>query len=300
MAPDTERNHVSSYISNATCLLGEDQVASAQYLVDTVLDSDPVHLDALRLKASILTKLNKPELALDILVSVSRKRCAPEDLFAIANLHYQMGHDEEAIESYLKVVSTFPNDYERLFAVYKNLGNLFLRSGDLDTAEENYNRAFALDSSSVALLVNYGTLEIQRQQYSSAAERFRSALGREPKNDGAWVGLALCHYQMGDHHLAEANLACALDLNANNRVALRLALDWAAKHQNWSWVLEKIDIYLSRNGQDAEIMFAKAQIHFVMGQYVDALVAAKFILAVGGPQPTVQNFVEIVEREMEK
>ena len=68
-------------------------------------------------------------------------------------------------------------------------------------------------------MVNYGTLEIQRDNLEAAVERFRKAVQLNEANDRAWVGLALVHRHMGDLELSRANIERALDINPKNKTA---------------------------------------------------------------------------------
>ena len=70
-------------------------------------------------------------------------------------------------------------------------------------------------------MVNYGTLEIQRENLEKALTYFREAIQNNSENDKAWVGLALVHRHMGDFELSHANIERALDISASNRTANR-------------------------------------------------------------------------------
>ena len=147
--------------------------------------------------------------------------------FQQAEAHYLAGQDELAQDAYLKALALAREGDQFLFETYKNLGNIFVRAGDFDAAEENYNRAYTLNPRSDALIVNYGILEIQRDNMQLAIERFREAVCLNRFNDKAWVGLALVHRKLGDHELAWANLVHAIDLNGDNQTARHLADQWA-------------------------------------------------------------------------
>jgi tetratricopeptide (TPR) repeat protein len=95
------------------------------------------------------------------------------------------------------------------------------------------------------LSVNLGTLEIQRGETNLALERFRSALSVNPKNDKAWVGLALVHNMMGDFVLAQANLENAIDCNPRNQTAVHLLASWSVRDSKYDFGIEALENYLS-------------------------------------------------------
>jgi tetratricopeptide (TPR) repeat protein len=142
-------------------------------------------------------------------------------------------------------VLTIPNSTESealvKFEVYKNTGNLCVKSGEFDLAEDFYNKAFAIKPNSDDLMVNYGALAIQRGNKICALEKFRSALNINIKNDKAWIGLALIHNDLGDYELAWGNLKTALEINPKNKIAVELCCHWARRDEKHSLVLDCLD-----------------------------------------------------------
>ncbi|MEZ4872440.1 MAG: hypothetical protein R2827_09405 [Bdellovibrionales bacterium] len=141
-----------------------------------------------------------------------------------------------------------------------------VRSGDYCTARENYAKAYTIDPDSAILLVNMGTLEIQKNEWENALHFFRKAVNIDPFFDKSWMGLALVHREYGDHDLAWANIEKCLDQNPSNDTALRVALDWSFKDGRTSKIVNRLQDYLSKNGEDIEVSFLLAQIYFELGQ----------------------------------
>ena len=113
-----------------------------------------------------------------------------------------------------------------LFEVYKNMGNIYLKCGDIEAAEEKYNLANAINSSDENLIVNYGVLSIQKGDYESAKSRFAQVIAMNNASDLAWVGLALVHRAFADHDLARACLLRGLDENPYNKLAISNFYQW--------------------------------------------------------------------------
>lgn len=114
-----------------------------------------------------------------------------------------------------------------LFDVYKHMGNIYLKCGDIEAAEEKYNQAHSINCEDENLTVNYGVLAIQRGEYSAARDRFSQAIQKNTSNDLAWVGLALVHRAHADHDLAKACLLRALDENNYNKMAIVNLHQWS-------------------------------------------------------------------------
>ncbi len=113
-----------------------------------------------------------------------------------------------------------------LFEIYKNMGNIYLKCGDIEAAEEKYNLANAINSQDESLMVNYGVLCIQKGEYRAAKDRFASVVEQNKSSDLAWVGLGLVHRAHADHDLARACLQRALDENSQNKIAITHYYEW--------------------------------------------------------------------------
>ncbi len=131
-----------------------------------------------------------------------------------------------ALKIFHQMIDNLDEKDPKLFEVYKNMGNLYLKCGDIDAAEEKYNLANAINSLDENLIINYGVLAIQKGQYDEAKERFSSVLGINGSSDLAWVGIALVHRAHADHDLARACLLRGLDENPYNKMAISNYYQW--------------------------------------------------------------------------
>jgi Flp pilus assembly protein TadD len=120
------------------------------------------------------------------------------------------------------------------------------------------------------LQVNLGTLALQQQSQEQAVTRFRTALEINPRNDKAWVGLALVHNEMGDHVLSRANLENALDVNAKNRTAVHLAASWAIRDQDYQFAIESLENFVSTVDCDQEMSLLLIHLFCMRNQFVEA------------------------------
>lgn len=265
----------SEFQAAVQILIAHRETSAAESLIRDLLRADS-H-DALALKALAQSALARQNLALGraALVALCQVSEDPEALLDLAHCLYDEGHDEEALRQYFRVVRRLPENHDGLFSVFKNIGNIFVRSRDFDSAEENYNRAFRLNPNSSALLVNFGTLEVQRENWSLAQERFRDAISHDERNDKAWIGLAIVHRQFGDLDLSWAALKRTLDLNPSNETAIHLGLSWAQNEHHWRTLIPHLQEYLAAKGDDFVISLALAQIFYLTGQLLAAQLEAE-------------------------
>lgn len=279
-----DRELVESWVQHATTLFKHGEFRTAQTLLRHSLNQDPNHEAAIRLMAKCLEKSGQVEEAIKCRKALVRLYPSLGNKLELAHLLYSLEDDEQAFQLYQEVLTTEALPEEFAFEIYKNVGNIQVRRGDFDAAEDCYNRAFNADSKSDALFVNFGTLEINRDNLEAAGERFRSALDINEKNDRAWVGLALVHRSKGDFELSWANLERAIDLNPKNRTALRLIVEWGVRDGRVQTAAERLESYLALDGEDAEMAFSFAKCLTLLGRLSDALLECERVVALDPEQ----------------
>jgi tetratricopeptide (TPR) repeat protein len=176
------------------------------------------------------------------------------------------------------------------------MGNIFVRRGDLDSAEDSYNKAHRINPDSDVLYVNIGTLAIQRGGWDEALDKFRTALHLNSTNDKAWVGLALGHRMKGDFELAWGNVEAALEYNPLNEVALGLALEWSTYDGREFRVLELIRNFLIEGGWNERMSLAFAWLSFRRGERSQASLELERLLAVNPANVQALNLIEEMRR----
>ena len=218
--------------------------------------------------------------ALRILKSVVKIDSRFATVMALGLMEYKIGMEQEAFHHLQQALLIAPGETPELFEIFKTLGNVFVRRGDYDSAEDSYNKAYRISPESDVLLVNLGTLCIQRSHWDEALVRFRSALQINNCNDKAWVGLAIGHRMKGDFELAWGNLEAALEYNPLNEVALTLALDWGPGGGKGSRVHELLRSFLVEGGWNEKFSLAFACLSYRSGESDLAQLEIERLLAV--------------------
>ncbi|MGE3756807.1 MAG: tetratricopeptide repeat protein [Pseudobdellovibrionaceae bacterium] len=274
----TTAQEIPTLLANAALLIFHGEIRLAQDLIREALRFDSKHVEAIRMLGTIFVKENKWAQAKHCFEQIVQ--IEPDDR-ALANLAedcYQMGEDEKALNLYLDAMLAATYEKSSLFDIFKNIGNIHVRGGDFESAEEYYNKAFTLAPDSDVLLVNYGTLEIQKEELTRALHRFRQALDKNDKNDKAWVGLALVHHQHGDFDLSWANIEKALDANIENKTALQLMAQWSTQAGKSTSALAALDRYSEKAGFDFEISMIRASLLVIEQRWLEAQVECELML----------------------
>ncbi len=220
------------------------------------------------------------------------------DSFNQAQILYAKNEYIEALRFYFIALRKCEAQDARLFEVFKNIGNILVKHGDLDGAEENYNKAFAINSNSDVLMVNFGTLELQKQNLEPAKERFRKAVELNAQNPNAWTGLALVHREFGDHELAWANIESALDLNSTHEAAIEMAIAWGVKDSKFSQLIDRLECYLKINPSEA-MSLQLAKVLICSGRIERSVATLKEILQKNQNSTEAQNLARMLNQTNE-
>ena len=210
-----------------------------------------------------------------------------------AHVLLDQGLVAQSLQLHFRALNELTLSESERFLLYKDIGNICLRSQDIDGAEENYHRAFALCPDSDALLVNMGTLELQRECWEQAKARFRESLVKNRRNENAWLGLALVHRQFGDVELAWANLLESLDIQPQYITALQLLTDWAYRDGRLQSAIGALEQAGVTKSSDKRWQLVLAQMYFDLGNLEAAAAHVEDIL---NQSPLIEGGAELLSQ----
>jgi len=288
---------VMTLIQNSKVLIQHHEFSLATNLLRQAsnIQSHPIIFRELTLS---LIQLQKWTEANRVCMQWCRSELSFDSVYFRAQIEFQLGLDEKSLQSYFESLSIVDEERAELFEVFKNIGNLFVRKADFESAEEFYNKAYGLKSDSDILLVNYGILEMQRGELNKARDRFRSAVQLNDRNDKAWVGLSMVHFDFGDEELGTANLKKALDLNVQNRTAIQFALQKLSQRQHATYLSEILSQYLSEVDFDDEISCQLIQKFYEIGKIELAYLEAQRLILWNPERADYQKLFSHLEHQM--
>lgn len=269
---------IATLLTNAKLLMKHGEYALALNILRQASNRDSHNPMVLNLLGDCLEQRQKLDEAIIVRKAAINVDYGYETVFKLANLLYKRGEDAPALEKYYDALALVTEENESLFEIYKNMGNIFVRQGDFDAAEEKYSKAFTMNSRSDVLLVNFGTLEVQRGDYDKSLYCFRQAVEANVNNDRAWVGLAMVHNQFGDIDLAWANVENALDIKPDNRTAVHLIANWAVRDHQYGKGIEALENYLSQADQDEEMSLVLINLYCLQGNVPKAQMEVERVL----------------------
>jgi len=131
--------------------------------------------------------------------------------------YYHLGNYTDA----LKACATLENKDPDLRLIYLLRGNIALRNGNIDIAEEEYERALKADKGSEAdragALVGLGRIASLRKQSDQALDYYRQASAAAPQSNQAYLGQAFMLEQKGDYDDALKLIARAGEIVPDDR-----------------------------------------------------------------------------------
>lgn len=271
LPPIPEKGETHQYLMTNGLLLvdcGEWELARA--IFSDVLKEDEYHLDALRWVGWCFWQEGNLDSAQEYYEILTKRRQSEDDFFELGEIYYKKNEVKKAKEIWQKTMTICHSESPRLFSLFKSIGNACLLLGDLDSAEENYNKALSINPSSDGLLVNLGTLCMQQQKNKESMEFFKKALEVNSFNDGAWCGVAMVARMMKDLEWAWSTLLHTLDINPENQIALKVAIDWAIDDYNYGEVIDRVNYYLRTQSDDYELVYSLAGLYFKANRFSEA------------------------------
>lgn len=273
-----ESSRVGLLLLNADTLIKNNETHLGLALLRSASNIDSWNPEVLFRLGQSLEKTGSYEEALTAWKALVKVDNCFSTNFRLASCLYKLNRDEEALEKYYESLAILTEDCPDVFEAYKNMGNILVRRGDFEGAEELYNKAYAMNPKSDVLLVNLGTLEVQRHDYDKAVYCFRKAVELNCENDKAWVGLALVHNHYGDQELAWANIETAVEINSTNRTAVHVIGAWAMRDQKVATAIPVLETFLSQVDYDEDMSLALINLYCHQGQLDSAKIEVEKVL----------------------
>ncbi len=148
-------------------------------------------------------------------------------LYQQALKDYRSGRTMAALEAATQALKVDTKNWR----AHELLGLINERLGRTLTADEHFQKAFAIQPHDPSLLNNYGTLLCRRKNYSAAEENFRLAaeIEQNPHPEIALINAGLCANRATQREIAKQYFLQALEIAPDNIRALyqlaKLSLD---------------------------------------------------------------------------
>lgn len=256
---------VDRLLGLAETLVKHKEVAEAKILLRQALTVNSYDQRAVEALVNCLSQTDEAQVEkFHILDALCRARPSFSSHLRLAQASYDRCQFDYARQN-LEQAFFYPTEEQGLlFDAHKLTGNIALQRGDYESAEEAYNKAFSINSHSATLLVNFGTLEVQRLDWNAALQRFQDAVREAQAKEAevkakALVGLYLVSRDGGVIPEDVNYLREALRLNPSLRTGVHLLCLWAHQNNESKEALAALERYMAIHPFDEEMGLIFAQ-----------------------------------------
>ncbi|CAM6002529.1 unnamed protein product [Sphagnum balticum] len=266
-SPKEEEHHL---LQNALLLIDSGEYSLARKILGQILRRNNHAPDAIRWMGWCFKQEGDLENARTCYEQLTKLRVTEDDLFELGEIQFELKLDDEALISWTDALGQCTEESSHLFDLHKNIGNVFLRRGDIESAEENYNKALTLRPQSDILQVNLGSLYFQKKEFIKALQHYKNSVELNPYNDRAWCGVALVARELKDSEWAKATLFKALDMNPYNITSLQVLVSWAQADRDWASAIDRVQKFTFEHQDNGNMIYTLAGLFYQQGDFYAA------------------------------
>ncbi|WP_457570948.1 tetratricopeptide repeat protein [Desulfovulcanus sp.] len=164
-------------------------------------------------------------------------------------------------------------DYE----INKELGECYLFMGELDKAEDYYQKAASSNGIHADPYLGLATIAVQKGDLEKAMSLYKKAADVEP-NDKSFAGMALIEMETGNTKEAFTLFVKALEINPENMVALYGLVQAGHTLNRLEEVIVHLQNYLQLNPNKIEVRYSLAGCLMGLGKNEEAKKQIQIIL----------------------
>jgi tetratricopeptide (TPR) repeat protein len=215
-----DNDELSSVLNKAELLLKNEDYLLARNLFSFILKKELKNATALRGLGQCLLNLGDTSAAkkcFNALIEIHKS----QDGYVLLGISLiKENNDTAAHDSFTKITEAAALPADLRFQFHKEFGNCLTRLEKFNEASEAYHHALSLNPRSHIILINLGTLEIQRKRFEKATRYFQQAIDFCPTAAKAFCGIGIVAQMSGENDIAEMYFQKTLEVDCLNSVAL--------------------------------------------------------------------------------
>ena len=228
-----DNEELNSVLNKAELLLKNEDYLLARNLFSFILKKELKNATALRGLGQCLLNLGDTSAAKKCFNALIEIHKSQEGYVLLGISLIKENNDTAAHESFTKITeaAALPSDLK--FQFHKEFGNCLTRLEKFNEASEAYHHALSLNPRSHIILINLGTLEIQRKRFETATRYFQQAIDFCPTAAKAYCGIGIVAQMSGENDIAEMYFQKTLEVDCLNSVALHQLYALADSESDW-------------------------------------------------------------------
>ena len=233
------QNSIHQNLANASHYMEANEIDSALYFINAVLEKKVNHEEALFIRARIYNNRQDFEKALvDYNAIIAISEANKEAHYARALVLYQLQKYDLAIEDFKQTLHLPNNPTETAF--FK-----------MD-ANQGASGIMTMATLEAEIYNNLGMCYIETKNYNSAIEAFNQGLDSDQKNLDILVNRARSYEKLGNIELATIDLEQVIRENPNHSIATINLIRIKKQLENGSVYLDNLNRFVSENPENAE------------------------------------------------
>jgi tetratricopeptide (TPR) repeat protein len=228
-----DNDEITTVLIKAELLLKNEDYLLARNLFSFVLKRELKNASALRGLGQCLLNLGDVSAAKKCFNALTEIHKSQEGHALLGISFIKENNDPAAQEAFTKITEPTTLPAELRFQFHKEFGNCLTRLGKFNEASEAYHHALSLNPRSHIILINLGTLEIQRKRFEKATRYFQQAIDFCPTAAKAFCGIGIVAQMNGENDIAEMYFQKALEVDCLNSVALHQLYALADSDSDW-------------------------------------------------------------------
>jgi cellulose synthase operon protein C len=190
-----------------------------------------------------------------------------------AEAHYQLARTYTQLQDWANAYQELERTVElqpQNYPARIDLAKLLIEGGELKQAQEQVDQLSAQKSDDPQVHILIATLHEAQEDVTGAIQELQKALTLDPKQEGAYLGLALLQVKSNEPDAAEASLKKAIEL-APKAVNAQLALgNYYQSRQRFGEAEQQFRSAVEGDRQDPKPRIALAQLYLAEGKKATA------------------------------
>jgi tetratricopeptide (TPR) repeat protein len=253
-----KNDSIEQIIEKAELLIKNEDYLLARNLYSFVLRQDIKNqfgLKGLGLCLFNLGDINAAKKCFKALVEIHQN---PEGYALLGISFLKENNDSAAQENFSKVKDASKLAPDLKFNFFKEYGNSLTRTERFSEASDYYLQALSLNPRSHTILINLGTLEIQRKRYEKATKYFQQALDFCPTAAKAFCGIGIVAQMTQEIEIARLYFEKTLEVDCQNSVALHQLHSLAENNTDWRNLKVRLVQALIKDPSNLDLRFLLA------------------------------------------
>lgn len=191
------------------------------------------------------------------------------------------------------------NSPTQRFEIAQELGDCYCSVGDLNNAQQYYEKAADISPDEPMPYVGLGIVALQNQQIEDARAAFQVACRLDNNCAKAYAGLGMVAQQKNDYKLAFDMYLKSLELDSENLIGILGLFQSSCQMGSFEKVTHYLELYLDMHPGDISVMYPLAALYMKDGKIENSRDMLKDILVLDPENVDAANLLEEVEHNLQ-